>query len=637
MTRLFARLAPMLALLLFSALPAAAQPMGTFTWQLAPYCNVVSLNTTLDVSVYTFDGWDNQCGAGTLATARGLAVINPNGTVGIGLDIVTSPGGLPVHVMATIDMVTLSGPWSDDHGNSGTLVFGPTAPSGSPRPLASAGIPNGAVTTAKLADAAVTAGKLADAAVTGAKILDGTVGLADVNTAEVQARVSGACPANQLMTGVNADGTVVCAAAASGGGDITGVTAGLGLLGGGQSGAVTLNVDPSVVQARLTGACSPGESIRAIASNGSVTCEVDDVAAGGGIGTVTAGTGLSGGGSSPTVTLSVIFAGSGGANNAARSDHTHERFSSTNTAVGSGAAPGISGVANGNTAVGASALADTTSTSFSTAVGWNALRYSTVSGNTAVGAQTLQTSTTGTGNTALGRNALRDNATGSSNIAAGYNALQTALGTANTGLGAYAFWQLAAGDSNIAIGNNAGGALTSGSDNIYIGSGGGTPTEGATIRIGDTSQTRAFIRGISGVTTALNNAVPVVVDSAGQLGTVSSSAKTKFDIQDLPADAVNALARLRPVSFRYKQPFADGSTPVQYGLIAEEVEQVLPELVAYDEKGEPATVKYHVLPSLLLAEVQRLEAALADERARTLALEAAVAQLRATLIAARER
>lgn len=638
MTRLPAWLALVPALLLFPSQPAAAQPMGTFTWQLAPYCNVLSLNTTLDVSVYTFDGFDNQCGASTLATVRGLGVINPNGTVGIGLDIVTSPGGLPVHVMATIDMATLSGPWSDDHGNSGTLAFGPTAPTGSPRPLASAGLPNGAVTTGKLADGAVTGAKLAAEAVTGGAILDGTIGLADVNTAEVQARVSGVCPANQLMTGVNADGTVVCSAVSSGsGGDITGVTAGLGLLGGGQSGAVTLNVDPSVVQARLTGACSPGEAIRAVAANGSVTCEVDDVAAGGGIGTVTAGAGLTGGGSSPTVALNVSFAGSGGASTVARSDHTHERFSSSNTAVGSGAAPGISGIANGNTALGASTLSAITTVSFNTAVGWNALSQTTVSGGTAVGAQALQANTTGTANTAVGRNALRDNQAGFSNVAAGYNALQAAQGTANTAVGAYAFWQLATGDSNIAIGNNAGATLTSGSNNVYLASGGGTPTESGTIRIGDTAQTRAFVRGIAGVTTGFNNAVPVVVDSAGQLGTVSSSAKTKFDIQDLPADVTTALARLRPVSFRYKQPFADGSTPVQYGLIAEEVEQVLPELVAYDDEGEPATVKYHVLPSLLLAEVQRLQAALAGERSRTSALEAAVAELRATLAAARDR
>ena len=148
MTRVFFRLALLLALVFLPAARLAAQPMGTFVWQLAPYCNVVSLATTQNGAVYEFEGTDNQCGASTVATVRGLAVINPNGSVGIGLAIVTSPGGLPVHVQGTIDLGSLGGPWTDDHGNSGTLVFAPSAPGGSPRPLASAGIPNGAVTSA---------------------------------------------------------------------------------------------------------------------------------------------------------------------------------------------------------------------------------------------------------------------------------------------------------------------------------------------------------------------------------------------------------------------------------------------------------------------------------------------------------
>ncbi|MFN7979510.1 MAG: tail fiber domain-containing protein [Vicinamibacterales bacterium] len=134
------------------------------------------------------------------------------------------------------------------------------------------------------------------------------------------------------------------------------------------------------------------------------------------------------------------------------------------------------------------------------------------------------------------------------------------------------------------------------------------------MRIGR-GQTRAFIAGIRAVTTGANDAIPVVIDSTGQLGTVSSSARTKHDIADLPADVGARLQQLRPVQFRYNQAFANGEQPLQYGLIAEEVEQVLPELVAMGKDGAPETVKYHVLPSLLLAEVQRLSREVAELRA----------------------
>ncbi len=614
MTRVFFRLALLLALVFLPAARLAAQPMGTFVWQLAPYCNVVSLATTQNGAVYEFEGTDNQCGASTVATVRGLAVINPNGSVGIGLTIVTSPSGLPVHVQGTIDLGSLGGPWTDDHGNSGTLVFAPSAPGGSPRPLASAGIPNGAVTSAK--------------------ILDGTVAAVDVNAAEVQKRVSGACAAGELMTGVNEDGSVACAAvSSSSGGDITGVTAGLGLLGGGTSGAVTLNVNAAVVQSRVTGTCAASESIRAIAANGTVTCVAVGGSASGDVTAVTAGAGLTGGGTSGDLTLSAALAGSGVATTVARSDHTHERVSPSNTAVGSEALQSAFN-ADMNTAVGRRALQSAVSAISNSAIGWEALRDTSGQENTAVGHQAARLLTSGSSNTAVGASALYTGGAGGYNVAVGHGALDVSTGSANVGLGANTFGSLTTGSRNLAAGNLAGSSLTSGDDNIYL-LNSGVAAESATIRIG-TSQTRVFMSGVRGVTTANNNAVAVVVDSAGQLGTVSSSAKTKFDIQDLPGDVTDAVSRLRPVSFRYKQPFADGSTPVQYGLIAEEVEQVLPELVAYDEHGDPATVKYHVLPSLLLAEVQRLQTALRAESSRTAALEAAVAELRATL-AARER
>ena len=140
---------------------------------------------------------------------------------------------------------------------------------------------------------------------------------------------------------------------------------------------------------------------------------------------------------------------------------------------------------------------------------------------------------------------------------------------------------------------------------------------GATIRVGTTStHTRAFISGIRGVTTANANAVPVLVDSAGQLGTVSSSRRFKQDIVDM-GDATSRLLELRPVRFRYKQEqtMPDRSeVPMEYGLIAEEVAEVFPDLVVYDDEGKPFTVKYHILSSMLLNEMKEQALEMARQR-----------------------
>jgi hypothetical protein len=106
------------------------------------------------------------------------------------------------------------------------------------------------------------------------------------------------------------------------------------------------------------------------------------------------------------------------------------------------------------------------------------------------------------------------------------------------------------------------------------------------------------------ITTGQNNAIPVLIDSNGQLGTASSSRRFKEDIQDM-AETSSGLMRLRPVTFRYKKQFVDGSKPIQYGLIAEEVAEVYPDLVAHSADGQIETVKYQVLPTMLLNEVQR--------------------------------
>ena len=208
-------------------------------------------------------------------------------------------------------------------------------------------------------------------------------------------------------------------------------------------------------------------------------------------------------------------------------------------------------------------------TSYDTAVGYRALANSTSLGsNTAVGADALLQSTGGA-NTALGRNALGGVTTGWGNI----------------GIGALGGQLLTTGDSNIAIGNQ------------------GVAGESHTIRIGDSLyQTRAFIVGIRGVTTGNANAMPVLVDSAGQLGTANSSRRVKRDIRDM-GDTTEIVMGLHPVRFRFKAHGANGHE--QYGLVAEEVAEVAPELVARDKDGQIETVFYDKVNAMLLNEVQK--------------------------------
>jgi len=120
----------------------------------------------------------------------------------------------------------------------------------------------------------------------------------------------------------------------------------------------------------------------------------------------------------------------------------------------------------------------------------------------------------------------------------------------------------------------------------------------------------------------------VLIDSAGQLGTVSSSRRFKEDIQDM-SEASRRLMQLRPVTFRYKKPYADGSQPIQYGLIAEEVAETFPELASYGADGQVETVQYHILPSLLLNELQRQEAGISANKAKLSEQETEIAALKA--------
>ena len=155
----------------------------------------------------------------------------------------------------------------------------------------------------------------------------------------------------------------------------------------------------------------------------------------------------------------------------------------------------------------------------------------------------------------------------------------------------------------------------------------GNTTENGAIRIGTSQhQTKAYVAGIRGVTTGLSNAVAVLIDGNGQLGTIKSSRAVKEDIHPM-GDVSNRLLALQPVTFRYKEPFANGEKPIQFGLIAEEVAETFPELVVYDSNGKPETVSYHLLATLLLNEFQKAHAIIETQASHIAALEAQSAEL----------
>jgi hypothetical protein len=306
---------------------------------------------------------------------------------------------------------------------------------------------------------------------------------------------------------------------------------------------------------------------------------------------------------------------------------------SSNTAIGNGSLTANT-IGAGNSAMGMGALGANTTGNYNTATGVQALRSNTSgNANTAIGMDTLEQNSTGYDNTAVGNDALHESTTGFFNTAVGVNALLwDTTGAQNTAVGAGALTFLTSGNSNIAVGNLAGAYLTTGTYNVHIANQ-GLSTDTNVIRIGDTHQTNTFVAGIRGVTTAANDAIPVVIDSAGQLGTVSSSRRFKEDIRDMD-EASSGLSRLRPVTFRYKKPYADGSKPIQYGLIAEEVAEVYPDLVARSADGQIETVKYQVLDSMLLNEMQRQQAVIRGLEQQNQDLQRRLARLETALVSA---
>jgi hypothetical protein len=335
------------------------------------------------------------------------------------------------------------------------------------------------------------------------------------------------------------------------------------------------------------------------------------------------------GGNNTAIGAQALFSNTAGSNNTAMGVNT--LYSNTtgveNTACGVSAlysnTIGIKNTATGNTA-----LANNTTGVRNTADGEGALLGNTTGyHNTATGHQALAENTTGPNNTADGQLALQSNTIGDRNVAVGRAALQTNTeGAANTAIGTGALGSNTTGRNNIALGVSAGSNLT-GSNNIDLGNV-GVAAESNTIRIGTGgTQTATFIAGINLAAIAGNS---VVVAANHRLGVATSSARFKNGIKPMNK-ASEAILTLKPVTFRYKKEIDPDGIP-QFGLVAEEVEKVNPDLVARDGDGKPYTVRYEAVNAMLLNEflkehrkVEGLEATVAKQKKE---FEAAIAQLR---------
>jgi len=277
-----------------------------------------------------------------------------------------------------------------------------------------------------------------------------------------------------------------------------------------------------------------------------------------------------------------------------RSDNT----GSFNTGTGAGTL--LANTGDQNTATGAGALLSNTMGSFNTAGGALAL-FSNRGGNfnSALGQGALFSNTDGVSNTGIGAGALFNNTLGTANTAIGFQALNfNGMGSSNTAIGYQALQHNISGGNNIALGLLAGTAVTAGDSNIDIGNF-GFAGESGTIRIGtDGLHTATYIAGISGVT--VGNGIPVIIDTNGHLGTIVSSRRFKREIKPMD-DASEQLFSLKPVVFRYQEEI-DPVSISQFGLIAEDVEKVSPDLVVCDKEGKPYSVRYEQVNAMLLNE-----------------------------------
>jgi hypothetical protein len=321
--------------------------------------------------------------------------------------------------------------------------------------------------------------------------------------------------------------------------------------------------------------------------------------------------------------------------------------------------PPDGGYPGGNTAEGQDALLNLTTGTYNTAVGWVSLRsvtdgiyntgigagalfFNIGNGNTAVGAGALLSNTTGVANSANGSFALANNTIGNNNTVTGQLGLfsnttggdntangllamySNTTGNSNTAIGMLALESNTTGNNNIALGYLAAVNLTIGDNNIHIGNQGFEGESGA-IRIGEQgTQTATFIAGISGATVA--DGVPVIVGADGHLGTLTSSARFKDEIKPMD-NASEVILALKPVTFCYKKDIDPERIP-QFGLVAEQVEKIDPDLVARDRDGKPYSVRYETINAMLLNEFLKEHSKVQQQESTIGELKSAMAQQR---------
>src|SRR6266511_1130883 len=324
----------------------------------------------------------------------------------------------------------------------------------------------------------------------------------------------------------------------------------------------------------------------------------------------------------------------------------------------------------GNTATGWYALFSNENGNYCTAVGAGALALNRSDDNTAVGALAMMFSDGGVLNTAVGTQALTYNGLGSWNSAVGgFTLFLNRTGVANSAFGYQALYSNDSGSAGLANGNSAfgfnalafnvsgslntvvgtlAGSDVEGNDNIYIGATSGLPgggSESQTIRIGDPQAILAsYIAGIDGATVDPDTSTPVFVDANGKLGTIVSSERFKDDIRPMDK-ASEVILELQPVTFHYKKELDPKAIP-QFGLVAEDVAKVNPNLVVRDRNGDIKTVRYEAVNAMLLNEflkehrkVEQLkkdfESKLAEQQRRIEALTSSLEKVNARLEASK--